>query len=69
MDYAELKDCQITKEYNSEKDVKFLTAKDFSSLYFKDGYFAIYFPQDAHRPSLTYKTEEQVVKAVFKIKA
>lgn len=68
MDYANLDDCTTTVEYNQEKDVYFLTAKDYSSLYFKEGYFAIYFPQDAHRPSLTYKEEQTIVKAVFKIK-
>ena len=68
IDYADLSDATTTIEYNPNKDAEFLSAEKFSSLYLKDGYFAIFFPEDAHRPSLTYKEKTDVIKAVFKIK-
>ncbi len=68
MDYAPLIDCTPNTPYDKNGDYELVSAKDFSTLIVKEGNFAIFFPQDAHRPSLAVNESAPVKKAIFKIK-
>ena len=69
MDWCERKDCVNTTEYNAEKDVvKMNTTFSYTKLKVKAGQFAIFFPEDAHRPNMSIGGQEQIKKAVIKVK-
>ncbi len=57
-------------EYDTEKDVEFFrqTSDRAVDLVMKPGSFAVFFPEDAHLPQLSYGKEAcQVKKVVFKL--
>lgn len=55
-------------EYNAEKDItKFGDLAAESYVTCQPGMFAIFFPQDGHAPCISF--EEEIKKAIFKIKA
>ena len=55
-------------EYNEEKDItKYGDTKAQTYVTVKPGQFAIFFPQDGHAPCIL--EEEEVKKAIFKVKA
>jgi len=57
----------ITEEYNEEKDVEFYDGLgDFVQL--NEGEFAVFFPNDAHKPGLHIKESELVHKVVVKVR-
>ena len=57
----------ITEEYNDEKDVEFYDGLgDFVQL--NEGEFAVFFPNDAHKPGLFIKESELVHKVVIKVR-
>jgi len=61
--------CDLTQqdEYNSEKDIIFYNGSG-STLIINEGFFAVYFPQDAHMPNLRVGgSPEKVTKIVIKI--
>lgn len=69
MDWCERKDCFNTTEYNAEKDVvKMNTNASYTRLKVKTGQFAIFFPEDAHRPNMSDGEQKQIKKAVVKVK-
>lgn len=56
--------------YDDQKDIIFLTPKDKDSASYiklKENDFAIFMPQDAHKPSLSIKNSSYVKKAVIKV--
>lgn len=54
------------EEYNTEKDVVFF--KDEVSLFrLREGYFAIFFPDDLHQPGIMLNEVSQVRKVVVKV--
>lgn len=64
---TDLENCTKLIEYDEEKDLEFFTAKDeFQTL--KNGEFFIFFPQDAHKPCITYKEKCKCKKIVIKVK-
>jgi YhcH/YjgK/YiaL family protein len=53
--------------YDDEKDVEFFSGEgDYVQVH--DGEFAVFFPDDAHKPGLKIESTEEVFKIVFKIK-
>lgn len=68
--HAERSSLTVLKPYNPEKDVeKFLppsTATSFVIL--KPLTFAIFYPQDAHQPSISVQAPEPVLKVVIKFR-
>jgi YhcH/YjgK/YiaL family protein len=57
----------ITEEYNDENDVEFYDGLgDFVQL--NEGEFAVFFPNDAHKPGLFIKESELVHKVVVKVR-
>ncbi len=66
--YKNIKECTITKEYETEGDYLLLTADEPVALDMKEGTFAILYPDDAHAPCRVYKEVSPVKKIVVKIK-
>ena len=59
-----------TKAYNEEKDTAFYVedAVEPQELLLGNGYFAILYPQDGHKPNLSVDAPMKVKKVVLKIK-
>jgi len=53
--------------YDEEKDVEFFSG-DGDYVQVNEGEFAIFFPDDAHKPGLKVSANEEVYKIVIKIK-
>ena len=69
IDFSPLEDMSVLAEYNPEKDVSFLSGEARSSLILKDGDFAVFFPEDAHRPGIEAEESQKLIrKVVVKIK-
>ena len=68
IDWCERADCFETVAYNPEKDiVRINTEKAFTELKIKAGQFAIFYPEDAHRPNLSDGAKTSVKKVVVKV--
>ncbi|HEY5585181.1 MAG TPA: YhcH/YjgK/YiaL family protein [Ruminiclostridium sp.] len=60
---------KVLEEYSDEKDIAFFKEPDqWTSAKLKDGYFTIFFPEDAHKPGCLIETPSQVKKVVVKVK-
>jgi YhcH/YjgK/YiaL family protein len=57
----------ILTEYNPEKDIIFYTGET-TQLCLASGMFAVFFPQDVHRPCMQIDGPEKVKKVVVKVK-
>ena len=65
---CDIKDCVTCEEYNSEKDIEFLkNTKSDEYQHIKEGEFIVLFPNDAHKPSITPNTKQEVKKVVVKV--
>lgn len=65
--YATLQNQEVTTEYNPEKDIIFFTGET-TPLILENGMFAVFFPQDVHRPCMQINGPEKVKKVVIKLK-
>ena len=69
IDFSPLEDMSVLTPYNPEKDVTFLSGEARSSLILKDGDFAIFYPEDAHKPGIGLDAPDKLIKkVVVKIK-
>ena len=66
--YAEVSTLQQVTEYDEAKDRYFCTGHPQGVSTLTNGMFAIYYPQDAHMPSIVVDKPMQVKKIVGKIK-
>lgn len=66
MGYTNIKNTTIKEEYNEEKDVMFLEG-NVDKVKATNKHFVIFYPQDAHMPSLSVAEPQIVKKAIFKI--
>jgi YhcH/YjgK/YiaL family protein len=57
----------ITSEYNIEKDISFFEGQG-TPLLIESGMFAVFFPQDVHRPCIKVDQSVAVKKVVIKLK-
>jgi len=66
--YNNIVNMNVKSEYNPEKDIEILTGDgDYISL--TEGFYAIFFPQDAHQPKVAPENKPgQVRKVVIKVK-
>jgi len=65
--FANIFDLEITQDFLDENDYMVLTGEgDYFTL--KQGNFAVFFPQDAHKPSIAFDAQKLVKKAVVKIR-
>ena len=56
------------KEYDKEKDIEFLHCNICSSYQtLEEGEFLVFYPQDAHQPSLTPDNKLSVKKVIVKV--
>ncbi|MFA5330223.1 MAG: YhcH/YjgK/YiaL family protein [Prolixibacteraceae bacterium] len=65
--FAALENQTVLTEYTSEKDIIFFTGET-SPLILESGMFAVFFPQDVHRPCMQIDGPEKVKKVVIKVK-
>ena len=65
--FAPLKDQTVTSAYNTEKDIVFFEGET-TPLILEAGMFAVFFPQDVHRPCMQINGPEKVKKVVVKVK-
>ena len=67
MKYAPRTECANLTEYNVDKDVEFYTCQNMTEIVVGAGKYAIFFPQDAHKPAYHYQ-KTKVRKVLVKIK-
>ncbi len=68
MEYADIKECEPFVPYNEEKDVEFFLASSQADLICAKDTFAIFFPNDVHRPGLKLGENSPVSKIVVKVR-
>lgn len=67
-DVAVAEKMEIVQPYSQDNDCVLLKAPDhYSSIILKPGYFAVFFPQDIHRPGCSLDKPSSIRKLVFKI--
>lgn len=60
--------CITCEQYNTDTDLEFLTCSSKNIYYpLKEGEFFVFFPQDAHKPSIKYKEKNIVKKVIVKV--
>jgi YhcH/YjgK/YiaL family protein len=59
---------EILEPYDSEKDIEFMTVRDYRSLEATPEKFFIFFPDDIHRPGMKDGENAMVRKIVVKVK-
>ena len=62
---TDINNCETCVEYDENKDLEFYNIKkqeEFVEL--SEGYFTVFFPQDAHKPSIACGEEKSIVKKV-----
>ena len=69
--FEKIEVCEISElnekfPYDNEKDLIFFEGKG-SFLSLKEGYFAIFYPQDGHKPCITDELKSDVKKVVVKV--
>ena len=57
-----------TGEYSDEKDIVFLSGEARAALQLTPGSFALFYPEDAHKPNCAWDTPERVRKVVVKVR-
>lgn len=63
-----VKDFTVAEKYNPEKDIVFFAEKNDDFVTMKEKDFAIFYPQDAHMPSICTDIPKYVKKVVIKVK-
>lgn len=56
------------KDYDEAKDMSYFRTKNPDTLLVPAGYFAIFYPNDIHRPNCVVDTPKHVRKCLFKVK-
>ena len=65
---ASTDDLEISEIYDTERDVMFFKDTDNKTvLNMEKGYFALFYPTDAHKPQIAFSIPEKVKKIVVKI--
>ena len=65
--WAPVSDCTVTEEYDENGDIAFMTSESTQFIELKKGYFAVFFPQDAHAPCLSDGKNAFSHKLVLKV--
>ena len=65
--YALLNNQEILIPYSAEKDIAFYSGEN-TALILESGMFAVFLPQDVHRPCMQIDGPEKVKKVVVKVK-
>lgn len=67
MEWKQRSEAKANTEYNTEKDVEFFDVSDAVGIPFKKNEFAVFFPNDVHRPGMKLNESVPVKKVVVKI--
>ena len=68
MDYANIAECDVMTEYNADKDVEFFTCDGIKTrIEAQSGDFAIFYPEDIHKPGIKYEDGTMIKKIVVKV--
>lgn len=67
--YNHIDTLSVTTEYNSESDFLLLDGDSGTPIKLTAGSYAIFFPEDAHKPGIAPEIANNVKKIVVKIKA
>ena len=68
MGYTRVNNLEIKKDYRPEKDLIFYNSTNLgSNIKYTSGDYAVYFPEDAHRPGCVLDKPSKVRKIVIKI--
>lgn len=65
--FSTLKNQEVTSPFNAEKDIVFFSGET-TPLILEAGMFAVFFPQDVHRPCMQIDGPEKVKKVVVKVR-
>jgi len=66
--YIPISDLQPTMEYDEQKDILLYAEPDRASAFtLLPGCFAIFYPQDGHKPGVIWQSPTQVRKVVLKV--
>lgn len=66
--WAPFSECNITEGFKPDGDIAFMTAEKCQPILIKSGYFAVFFPEDAHAPCQKSGECDKVTKLVFKVR-
>lgn len=66
--WANTKECSITEDFKDGCDIAFMDAPDGQFFALRKGYFAVFFPEDAHAPCRKSENSDTAHKLVFKVK-
>lgn len=64
--WAPTSECTVTDPFEDGGDTAFMTSDNTRFIDLKKGYFAVFFPQDAHMPCIEDEAHETAHKLVFK---
>ena len=66
--WAPLEALNPAGEYSDEKDILFLSGVARARLKMIPGSFALFYPEDAHKPNCTWDEPQRVRKVVVKVR-
>ncbi len=66
--WANIKECNITEDFEEGSDIAFMDAPNGQFFELREGYFAVFFPEDAHAPCRKNDSSDTAHKLVFKVK-
>lgn len=66
--WANIGECEITEDFKDGNDIAFMQAPNGRFFDLREGYFAVFFPQDAHAPCVKSEFSDTAHKLVFKVK-
>ncbi len=66
--WANTKECNITEDFKEGCDIAFMDAPNGQFFELRKGYFAVFFPEDAHAPCRKSENADTAHKLVFKVK-
>lgn len=67
--YTHISNCAVCEEYDKSRDIEFLTCADeIPYQLLSEGEFLLFYPQDAHKPSINPNVKNTVKKVVVKVK-
>ncbi len=66
--WANINECVITEDFKDGNDIAFMDAPNGQFFALRKGYFAVFFPEDAHAPCRKSDNSDFAHKLVFKVK-
>ena len=66
--WANTKECVVTEDFKDGCDIAFMDAPNGQFFELRKGYFAVFFPEDAHAPCRKSKNSDTAHKLVYKVK-